>query len=318
MLRRCLEALALQDHSSFEVIVVDDASSDATPAVLREVAAAHPDFRLRWLRNDDHAGANSGRNRAGHEARGEFVAFTDDDCVPHPDWLRILMRGFADDRVGAVTGTVSDVPPTNLYELAYRGTHRVIAFGVARRLVSANMAVRRRLLLELKWHEDMLGRCDEEGLFLMLRSLGYEIAGVADAIVDHEHHYNRRTFYEQAFQGGRAAARLVYKYSLHHRIDLAGFLLAYLSLPLVLLDSRLALVPAAFGLAALAAVSYNDLFLKGKTTRETLRSFPILLAYYHVRLAGYVLELVRLRCGGGKEIRRVELGTGEERKTEHG
>ena len=180
------------------------------------------------------------------------------------------------------------------------------------------MAVRRRLLLELKWHEDMLGRCDEEGLFLMLRARGYEVAGVADAIVDHEHHYNRRTFYEQAFQGGRAVARLVYKYSLHHRIDLAGFLLAYLSLPLVLLDSRLAMVPAALGIAALAAISYNDLFLKGKTIRETLRSFPILLAYYHVRLAGYVLELVRLRCGGGKEIQRIELGTGEERKDEPG
>lgn len=78
-LRRCLEALALQNHLSFELIVVDDCSTDSTPAVLRDVGASHRDFRLRSLRNDQHAGANPSRNRGVVEAGGDLIALTDDD-----------------------------------------------------------------------------------------------------------------------------------------------------------------------------------------------------------------------------------------------
>ncbi len=86
-LRRCLESLALQNHPSFKVIVVDDCSTDSTPAVLQEVGASHRDFRLQPLRNDQHTGANPSRNRGVVEARGDLIALTDDDCVPGPDWL---------------------------------------------------------------------------------------------------------------------------------------------------------------------------------------------------------------------------------------
>jgi hypothetical protein len=45
----------------------------------------------------------------------------------------------------------------------------------------------------------------------------------------------------------------------------------------------------------LAAITYNDLFRKRKTIGETVLSFPVLLAYYHVRLYGYVMQAIRLR-----------------------
>ena len=61
------------------------------------------------------------------------------------------------------------------------------------------------------------------------------------------------------------------------------------------LSGRLGWISAAFGAAAIAAMTYNELFRKGKTVGETIRSFPILLAYYHVRLASYVIESVALR-----------------------
>ena len=208
------------------------------------------------------------------------------------------------------------------YDLVYRSDrpelflkatpHRVAGPGKAHRLVGGNMCVRRDLLLRYKMDEDRAapatnadgtigvtssGRGDEEGLYLMLRAAGYEQRAVPDAVVLHEHRYTRRSFFKQAFRGGRSAARLVYKYYLPPRLDLLPFMLSYLTFPLIILHHWLVAVPAFFFAGALAAILYNDLFRKGKTIGETARSFPILLTYYHVRLVGYVIEAVRLRLG---------------------
>ncbi len=322
ILQRCLHALAGQTYAEFEVIVVDDCSSDDTPRMLESFAAANPALTLRWLRNERHAGANPSRNRGIQAARGRFVGFLDSDCLAEPDWLERLMTGFASERVAAVTGRVDDLPPTNIYELAFKGTHRLVKAGPAHRLVAGNMCVRRELLLAHLLDEDrasqpvsadgtpdvtVSGRGDEEGLFLRLKAVGYEQLVVPDAAVLHEHHYDRRSFFRQAFRGGRSAARLVYKYRLRPRVDLLPFILAYATLPLVVVCRYAATVPGMFFLAALAAITYNDLFRKEKTLAETVRSFPVLLAYYHVRLIGYVGEGLRLRLGR-HNLTRVRLG----------
>ena len=98
----------------------------------------------------------------------------------------------------------------------------------------------------------------------------------------------------------------MYKYYLPHRLDLLPFMCTYLTLLLVAVQPWLAIVPAFFFAAALAAITYNDLVRKGKTLAETIRSFPVLLLYYHLRLAGYVLETLRLRLGKGG-LKRVRL-----------
>jgi len=321
MLSRCLEALLAQTHQDFEVIVVDDFSSDDTPQFLASFAANHEILSLRFFRNEHHAGANASRNRAILAAQGKYVAFLDNDCIARPDWLEKLTAGFSSVRVAAVTGMVEDAPPENIYDLAFKGTHRLGGDGPARRLVAGNMCVRRDLLLKYRLDEDrakqprtkqgdpditVSGRGDEEGLFLLLRAAGYEQRVVSDAVVFHEHHLTGRSFFRQALRGGRSAARLVYKYHLPPRLDLLPFILAYATLPLVLFKAWLILVPLFFFLTALAAITYNDLCRKGKTVGETIKSFPVLVLYYHVRMAGYLWESLRLRLTS-HGIQRVRL-----------
>lgn len=309
-LARCLDSLARQTHPNYEIIVVDDGSTDDTPRLLERFAATHSDLSFRRLRNEPNLGANPSRNRGIREATGSFIALVDNDCVAEPDWLEKLMRGFTSPRVAAVVGRVHSPKPRNIYELTLKGTQRLPGPGPAPRLVSCNLCVRRDLLMTHLFDEDratpatkrdgivdetVSGRGDEEGLYLMLRAAGYEQRVVADAIVLHEHHHTRRSFFKQALRGGRSAARLVYKYGLPPRLDMLPFMLTYLSLPLILLVRWLAWVPALFFAAALVAITYNDLARKGKTVVETLVSFPMLLVYYHVRLAGYVGESLTLR-----------------------
>jgi GT2 family glycosyltransferase len=88
-LQRCLQAVAKQDYPDFEVIVVDDGSSDGTEDLMRR---AFPD--LRFLRQETNRGPAAARNRGIQAATGDIVAFTDDDCVVPGDWLSTLAAGF--------------------------------------------------------------------------------------------------------------------------------------------------------------------------------------------------------------------------------
>ena len=99
ILERWLEALAAQSHPSFEVVVVDDCSSDGTPEFLRQFADSHPDLALRWLRNDTNLGANRGGKRGIRAARGEVAAFTHSDCIAEPDLVERLACRFFRTRV---------------------------------------------------------------------------------------------------------------------------------------------------------------------------------------------------------------------------
>ena len=295
---------------------------------MSEYASRYPDFRIRCLRNEVNLGANEARNRGVLESRGEIVAFIDSDCMADPDWLETLTKAISTARVAGVTGLVKDFPPTNIYELTFLGMHRLARKGPAHRVIGMNMAFRRELLLKYALDKDFAdwpktkegrpdtivsGRCDEEGVYLMLKAAGYAIVVEPGAVVHHEHHYSGSSFFRQAYVGGKAAAKLVYKYRLPPRLDMLPFLLAYgsliLLLPLIVTQSLTPgwlCISVLFFLGALTAITYNDLVRKGKSLGQTLRSFAMLVAYYHVRLWGYVIESVRLRTGR-THILRVDL-----------
>jgi glycosyltransferase involved in cell wall biosynthesis len=327
ILARCLQALAEQTLGGIEVVVVDDVSSDSTPQMLERFAADHPDLPLTSIRNESHIGANPSRNRGVRVCKSDLVAFIDSDCIVEPDWAKQLVKPFADPSTAGVVGLVLDPDPKTIWDLTFRGTHRVAAHeGEAKRIVAGNLALRRSILSRIDLDEDAplvdahadklptdralaaSGRVDEEGLHLALKASGLRIVTAPAARLLHEHYYDRPAFFRQAYRGGRAAAKLVYKYRLPQRRDMLPFVLAYAALPLALINIWLLAIPLFFFAGALAAITYNDLFLKGKTLAQTIFTFPTLLMYYHLRLIGYVQESVRLRVTK-HDLPRAEIPT---------
>lgn len=91
LLARCLAALLAQDQpgDSFEILVSDDAAREQTRRQLNAwmTRARERRIRLRYIAGAGARGPAAARNAGWRAARGVIIAFTDDDCIPAPDWL---------------------------------------------------------------------------------------------------------------------------------------------------------------------------------------------------------------------------------------
>ena len=110
LLQDTLKAIMDQDlpSASYEVLVVDNASTDGTTELLRDMADASP-VPFTGIRSKRNRGPAISRNVGVLNARGRIVAFTDSDCVPTRGWLRCITAAFTEG-VGAVQGRTTAHP----------------------------------------------------------------------------------------------------------------------------------------------------------------------------------------------------------------
>jgi glycosyltransferase involved in cell wall biosynthesis len=106
-----LETLRAQTlgHQRFEVVVVDDVSTDETAALL-ERERARGELQLRVVRRDDAPSRAAARNAGWQAARGSVIAYIDDDCIAAPDWLDQGLRACAEHPGAVVQGRVDPIP----------------------------------------------------------------------------------------------------------------------------------------------------------------------------------------------------------------
>jgi len=110
----CLQALARQHYPHFEVIVVDDGSQTR----LFECVDNFRDQLDITLLTQDNAGPAAARNTGAAQAKGQFIAFTDDDCQPDANWLKNLAACFKENPDAAIGGKTINQLPKNSYSTA--------------------------------------------------------------------------------------------------------------------------------------------------------------------------------------------------------
>lgn len=121
-LDRCLASLVAQDYSRdrFEVIVVDDSETSQ----LADLVAMYSTLRLTVLAVP-HGGPGAARNRGAAAARGDILAFIDDDCTADVRWLSALVAQLGEQPDAVIGGMVANAVPGNSY---VRASHTLLAF----------------------------------------------------------------------------------------------------------------------------------------------------------------------------------------------
>jgi len=120
----CLDALLKQTAGlDTEILVVNDGSTDNTV----EIVGRYPSVRLT---SQSNAGPAAARNRGALEARGPIILFTDDDCVPMPDWLATMLEPFKDPEVVGAKGvyrTHQKSLAARFVQIEYEDRYRLMA-----------------------------------------------------------------------------------------------------------------------------------------------------------------------------------------------
>jgi GT2 family glycosyltransferase len=196
-LEACLDGVAAQVGIRAETILVDNASTDGTVAFVRE--------RFPWVRVvalPENRGFAGGNNAGVREARGRFVALLNNDTVPEPQWLQMLVSGI-DEQAGVtlVTSRIVYMHDPELIDSAgdsllasggafkrHHGARAEMArestevFGVC----GAACLMPKRVFDELDgFDEDFFASHEDVDLSYRARLLGYRCGYVADAVVRH-------------------------------------------------------------------------------------------------------------------------------------
>jgi ABC-type multidrug transport system fused ATPase/permease subunit/GT2 family glycosyltransferase len=209
-LHDCCEGLLAQDYPHFEVIVVDDGSTDATGDI-----AAEYGFRVIRTANN---GLSSARNTGLYAANGEIVAYTDDDARPDPQWLRYLATSFRSTDYVGIGGP--NVPPSTGSTVARcvanapgGPLHVLVSDTEAEHIPGCNMAFRKSSLLEVGGFDPQYRVAgDDVDICWQVQARGWKIGFNPVAMVYHHRRNSVRAYWRQQVGYGRAEALLEKKW----------------------------------------------------------------------------------------------------------
>lgn len=229
-LATCLRSLQALSHPPHEILVVDNApSSDATRQLVTQLSG------IRYVL-EPRPGLSVARNTGISYSTGDIIAFTDDDVVVHPDWIRRLQYGFNDPNVMAVTGLMLPGELETESQLIFQGgsggpgwKYQRLIFDtqffeemsprgvpVWRIGAGANMAFRRQIFEQVGTFDERLGAgasgCSEDSEFwYRILAKGWLCCYEPTAVVFHFHRKDIQSLKQQMHQymRGHVAALLI-------------------------------------------------------------------------------------------------------------
>lgn len=210
-LESCLLSLKAIDYPDYEVVVVDDGSTDNT----KEILSHHP-----WVNAiyQENRGLSVARNVGASAATGEILAYTDSDCMADPDWLYYLVGTLLSGNYAGVGGPNISPPAQNWHQACVAAApggpnHVLLSDVVAEHIPGCNMAFHR-------WAFEKIGGFDPEyrkagddvDFCWRLQQEGEVIAFSPSAIVWHYRRFTLKAFRKQQEGYGEAESLLRFKH----------------------------------------------------------------------------------------------------------
>jgi len=204
------DAATRLDYPDYEVILVDDGSTDRTPEIARE-------YGVRVI-STENRGLSAARNTGLEAATGEIVAYLDDDAAPDPHWLQYLVQPFLETGCVAAGGPNIPVPGDGLVADAVAAapgnpTHVLVSDQEAEHVPGCNAAFRADALREVGGFDDQFRVAgDDVDVCWRLQDRGGRIAFAPAAMVWHHRRSSIRAYLKQQHSYGRAEAMLERKW----------------------------------------------------------------------------------------------------------
>src|SRR5262249_6835143 len=203
-LAQCLNSLRALDYPDYEVIVVDDGSTDDTPAVLDRF----PEVRV--VRQPNR-GLSVARNAGLEAARGAIIAYTDDDCFADADWLNHLVYQLQRSGADSVGGPNLTPPDGRLAACVAASpgqpAHVLESDQVAEHIPGCNMAFRREALLAINGFDPLYRKAgDDVDVCWRLQQTGRWITFAPGAFVWHHRRQTARAYLRPQARYGEGEA----------------------------------------------------------------------------------------------------------------
>ncbi len=268
----CLSALQTQTlaSSEFEVIVVNDGSTDNTVDVVGR-------YGVRLI-SQKNGGAPAARNTGIKAATAEWVAFTDADCVPSRGWLQRLLAAATRNEAnigaaGKVVGLDSNTPAARFVDLMGAfDTERSLSHPMYPYAPGANFMCRRRHLLDVGGYDERYATFDQCDLHTRLRRrYGSSFAYEPRAVVLHRHRQSWKQYWRQQYFYGVGYAQFMQAYRRETSWGLGKEL------------RTLAGIAAQAGAAALPGKDDAALLRRGRFVRNAAQHAGFLRSYYNPR-----------------------------------
>jgi GT2 family glycosyltransferase len=209
-IRDTLDHLARLDYPNYEIIVIDDGSTDATGEIAKKY-----DVRLISTPNQ---GLGQARNEGLAAARGEFIVYIDDDAYPPPPWLKYLALAFSHSEHACIGGP-NLVPPEDgrigqcVADSPGGPLHVLLTDEIAEHVPGCNMAFRRSSLAAIGGFDPIYRAAgDDVDVCWRLQDKGWSIGFSAPAMIWHHRRASIRRYWRQQVGYGKAEALLERKW----------------------------------------------------------------------------------------------------------
>jgi GT2 family glycosyltransferase len=211
-----LSHLQTLEYPNFEVIVVDDGSTDETPNILA-------DYPVHYIRTENR-GLSSARNTGLQAAGGEIVVYLDDDAYPDPHWLHYLVHAFEEGDWACVGGPnlppASDAPLAQAVANSPGGpVHVLVGDQEAEHVPGCNMAFRRDRLYEIGGFDPTFRAAgDDVDVCWRIQERGWKIGYHPGALVWHHRRPSLWRYWKQQVGYGKAEALLEDKWPAKYNV----------------------------------------------------------------------------------------------------
>ncbi len=207
-LKACLDSLVKLNYPNYEVLLVDDGSTDTT----QQIASLYKNVCHIY---QTHQGLSVARNSGIYAADGEVIAFTDSDCRADEDWLHYIVSDLLQNKFAGIGGHNFLPPEDSLVAATVQASpgapaHVMLTDRIAEHIPGCNMAFYKEALLQIGCFDPIYKRAgDDVDVCWRLQQRGYKLGFSPGGFVWHYRRSTIRAYLRQQQGYGEAEALLV-------------------------------------------------------------------------------------------------------------